>query len=528
MVPSTLHGGSVHKTKTRQALHRPCGMYAACATVIATLLLSPGSWAQEPFNTGLSGTGFNVGNTIIAVQGGGYAVAGVTNSASFSVRGSTLIRLNENGDTLWTRIYGTNGVGYAVQELPAGGFLYAGERAATPQNFRRGVLIRTDENGDTLWSRTMDVEPFALSPLTDGSYAIGGQNSCAAVVGRVDATGAVLSWKELEILDCAVAQDIQETNGGGTILTGVGFIGGDAGLVAVRLNAAGGVQWARRYSTARNDYGYAVRQLSDGGFVFAGSSNGDIANLNAGSLFVIRTDADGDTLWTRNVTITGHTAAYSLALTTDGGMVLHGVAEDQMWMSVLVKLNADGSIAWSRALGPEGSNVGFEVLAQSDGRLVTTGSLGTQVHVTRLPSDGNACGTQPIVLNDLADAVVVDEVDVTVSDIPATLGAISFNVTRGFDTDDQCATGIAERGTTLAVACHPTPASDAVYIDMPETPGAMRLDVIDARGRTVKELKGPLTDRVIDVRDLPAGPYRLRVSSADGSRVGSAALLIAR
>ncbi|MBL7940306.1 MAG: hypothetical protein JNL43_13170 [Flavobacteriales bacterium] len=43
-----------------------------------------------------------------------------------------------------------------------------------------------------------------------------------------------------------------------------------------------------------------------------------------------------------------------------------------------------------------------------------------------------------------------------------------------------------------------------------------------------ERLDGALTDRMLDVHDLAPGSYRLRVATADGSQVGSAAVLIAR
>lgn len=74
----------------------------------------------------------------------------------------------------------------------------------------------------------------------------------------------------------------------------VGRKGSKICLIKTDLN--GNLLWTRLYGGSVGQYGYSVATTIDGGYIVAGSTN----SFGEGSydVYLIRTDATGDTLWT--------------------------------------------------------------------------------------------------------------------------------------------------------------------------------------------------------------------------------------
>jgi len=80
----------------------------------------------------------------------------------------------------------------------------------------------------------------------------------------------------------------------------------------------------RNYGGANNDYGYSVRQTTDRGYIVTGLT---YSFRNGRQVYLIKTNALGDTLWTRTYGGTDYDWGYSVQQTTDGGYVVAGSTE---------------------------------------------------------------------------------------------------------------------------------------------------------------------------------------------------------
>lgn len=91
--------------------------------------------------------------------------------------------------------------------------------------------------------------------------------------------------------------------------------------IPIGLAAQTGATWSRTYGGSFSEQGYSVQQTGDGGFAMAG----DTYSFGAGDgdVWLIRTDANGDTLWTRTYGGVLPDVAYSIQ-TTSGGFVVAG------------------------------------------------------------------------------------------------------------------------------------------------------------------------------------------------------------
>lgn len=106
-----------------------------------------------------------------------------------------LIKLNENGDSLWTKKYfsrGAHGVSLAKSPDSTGYYCLAST------SYARTLLLKIDEKGDTIWSRKIHEDSQATSMIltSDTNFVISSvELSRNLVFTKVDLTGNII-WEK--------------------------------------------------------------------------------------------------------------------------------------------------------------------------------------------------------------------------------------------------------------------------------------------------------------------------------------------
>ncbi|MCH8903446.1 MAG: gliding motility-associated C-terminal domain-containing protein [Bacteroidetes bacterium] len=290
--------------------------------------------------------GDNAADEAFAVEqttDGGYIIGGFTYSFGVGVGDFYLIKTDTEGDTIWTKTYGGISLdeAFSIHQTFDGGYIMAGRTVS----FGLGsiYLVKTHANGSIMWSRTY------------GNFAAG-----------------------------SYGYSVRQTTDTGYIVAGwtASFGAGGIDVYLVKTDVNGDMAWTRTFGGPGADRGYCVRQTNDGGYIVAGSTG----SFGAGKddVYLIKTDINGDTLWTRTYGGIDDDLAASVQQTSDGGYILSGhtrsfgAGSDDVYS---IKTDSFGTLQWSKTYGGVLSDQGSSVEQTSDGGYIvgaTSSTLGQQ------------------------------------------------------------------------------------------------------------------------------------------------------
>ena len=383
-----------------------CAMLAAvCLTSIAR---AQTSWWRT-YGGGYTDEACSVQQT----ADGGYIIAGLTTSFGPGDFDVYLIKTSAQGDTLWTRTYGgtRDDWGYSVQQTWDGGYVITGGTESFgpgAPTYSNVYLIKANASGDTLWTRTYggpndDDWGNAIQSTPDGGYIIAGyarsfgMGNGDAYLVKTNAEGDTLWTRTHGGAFEDVGNSIQQTSDSGYIITGYtkSFGAGKADVYLIKTDAQGDTLWTRTFGGVDDDVGFSVHQTSDGGYVTAGY----VWSFGAGNqdVYLITTSASGDSIWARTYGGQSNDNGRSVQQTADGGYVIAGYTQSFGAGNdvYLIKCGASGDTLWTRAYGGEGMDCGNSVLETSSGGFIIGGythSFGAgngDVYLIKTDAEGN-------------------------------------------------------------------------------------------------------------------------------------------
>ncbi|MEO6169133.1 MAG: T9SS type A sorting domain-containing protein [Chitinophagales bacterium] len=149
----------------------------------------------------------------------------------------------------------------------------------------------------------------------------------------------------------------------------------------VKLNAAGLIEWDRRYGGNNSCAGTSAIQLQDGGYLIGGYTNSDLGNdvseesYGAGDFWILRTDDAGNKLWDKRYGGSEDESVYAVFVSEDGGFLLAGVSlsnasglksqdnyvngMSDMWF---VKTDSSGNYLWDKIIGSLDNDIGMDIV----------------------------------------------------------------------------------------------------------------------------------------------------------------------
>ena len=197
---------------------------------------------------------------------------------------------------------------------------------------------------------------------------------------------------EIQITMKNIGNSIQETSDHGFIIAGLNerTNGDSAKAFLSKTDSQGNLIWTKFFGNDIESMAYSVIQASDGGYFWGG-------RLNDHSC-VLRTDANGDTLWNNQILLSSSTT-YSIFPDSDSTIVCCGIYYSTTYKGVfLVKLNYNGEIKWSQLYTSGLYRYGYEVKGTAEGGYIivgkkeTYGSILDSIYVIKTNENGLITG----------------------------------------------------------------------------------------------------------------------------------------
>ncbi len=179
-------------------------------------------------------------------------------------------------DTIWMHTYGGEGyeIGNGVLEARDGGFVVVGSTNSFGAGDYDVLLLKTDAAGTPIWQKTFGTE----------------------------------SW------ECGTS--LLQTQDDGYIIVGARYNGNDCDVYLIKTNSAGDSARSRVFGGTGYDDGRCVRQTPDGGFIITGCAT--LSGAADKNVYLIKTNAQGDEIWSRTFGGSYDDVGNSVQITPDG------------------------------------------------------------------------------------------------------------------------------------------------------------------------------------------------------------------
>jgi hypothetical protein len=341
------------------------GVYTLyCQYIPASTTLQP---TDMIWNNTYGGLMEEYAHSMIKTSDGGYAITGNTYSYGAGHTDYWLVKTNSAGTLSWSKTYGGTSYdnAYALVEAYDGGLLVLGESQSYGAGGYDFWLVKTNSAGTQSWTKTYggtsSEKPSAIIKTSDGGYAMAGYTYSYGAGGndmylvKIDSAGNML-WNTTyggNMNDAA--SSVIQTSDGGYMLVGTTSsfgVGSYRDIYMVKVDSNGNQLWYKLFgSTSGYESASRVIQTDDDGYMIAGQTN----SFGAGGydMWLIKTDSDGNQVWSKTFGGTSTENAVSVAQTVEGGYIVagntnsFGVAGD-VW---LIRLNSEGDQIWNRTYG---------------------------------------------------------------------------------------------------------------------------------------------------------------------------------
>lgn len=226
------------------------------------------------------GARFEVGWGLCETSDGGFIATGQTQSVCDSSE-VYIVKTDANGNFQWERTYcNTNlGWGNAIKPTLDGNFIISG------LNSNKNWLLKINNNGDTLWTKTYGIGGLGGCDViqnADGSLTVTGNG-----ILKTDVSGNLIWMKPHGSLSFTSSND----NGYVGVTYDTDFFYGDQYIYMYKADNNGDSIWSRVYGFHQSAWGYCIDKTQDGGFIICGRI--DPEHNGGFDVILIKTDANG-------------------------------------------------------------------------------------------------------------------------------------------------------------------------------------------------------------------------------------------
>ena len=234
-------------------------------------------------------------------------------------------------------------------------------------------VIKTDMNGIVSWNKSINnFRCNSIKQASDSGFVLFGNGGPLGTsypdyqIIKMDQNGNIIWLKSFD--NGSGTEDkgysINQTLDGGFIMTGYNDFPGNLGSALIKTDDNGDTLWTRKYYDSRS--GQAIVQTPDSGYVVIGIYK-----------WFKKINKLGNVIWNKVFQLTGLSSyTYDIKQTMDGGFIIGGQT-DQLGAgsidAILIKIDSSGNFQWANTYGGTGIDNLTSLDLTSDGGIVFTG-----------------------------------------------------------------------------------------------------------------------------------------------------------
>lgn len=287
-----------------------------------------------------------------------------------------------------------------VLQTSDGGYLMLGD-VEGENDLRDNILIKTDSLGNEEWRKVIriDLVQFGNSVIevADGYLLSGGliQNGPDSLfVVKTDLDGNVV-WKRTYAgnVERSVGRHIRQVANNGYLITGYMGSFQEEDIFLLQINEEGDVIWMKTYGGPGKQVGVSFVQTSENHFVVLAETFP--GPLGRSDFLILQTTEAGDSLRSNFLGTSLNEIPFSLDIMPDNGFVLVGTQFNEDISDIfLVRTDADGNEIWSRTYGGAYNDFGYDIACTVNGDILVGGAYGEKdesadMYGSKVNSDGD-------------------------------------------------------------------------------------------------------------------------------------------
>ncbi len=318
-------------------------IFAFCFLFFTFRLLAADTWVKtyRPFQEPYMEDKYFV-EDVIVTQDSGYVVSGSFDLCDefYSERWGFLMKTDKDGNMLWARKDSVDFLGendnYACVETSEGDLITCGYQLTGG-----GYMIKRDSEGNRLWAIPYD--DFGVNSMdrtVDDNMILGGRLYADIALRKIDNDGNTIWTNSIQIGTGSNAYSIYSASNGDYLLTGVNYTAQD--IIVVKTDCNGDSLWTRTFDgLGGHDIGNCIIETNEGNIMVIGE-----IHTRAIDTFLGFYEPDGDVIW--EYIIDDMAAGKSVLQANDGNFIAYSWGGVATQKTHLFKFNTTQNEIWNR------------------------------------------------------------------------------------------------------------------------------------------------------------------------------------
>jgi hypothetical protein len=422
----------------------------------------------------------------------------------------------------------------AIGEFSNGDFILAGETWNYGAGMNDVYLVKINHSGDTIWTKTYggDYNDRATDLVVTGEddVLIAGRTKSFGpgewgniFLFKMTQSGEVLWYKTYGGNGYEDAGNIIQTSDGGFILTGTSesYTNGGKDIFIVKTDADGNQMWTKNYGSTSDEIGVASAEVPGQGYVIAANRLDTETNNYAAYLLMV--NHEGDTIWTKSPGNVMGNYVHDVLVTQNNNIVFAGQVQDSIGNEVKLnawyfKMNPAGEILFNKTIGMWADEQFYCLTQGGNGDLFFAGQTES------ICVDYTTFEDLYLVRTDLDGNVkyegfcdnivfprVANDILITQNNEIA-IGGL-YRISAGFLLMNEHMLSVPEKPYKEEMFLYPNPARDDIYVTIPHFSGTANISMYNTHGQLVKAMVLEENARKIRVSDLPSGMYLIKAQT---------------